>query len=163
MKYAGINFNDTSAAPGISLTFFTQGCPHHCPGCHNPQTWPFDGGEEFTPKVLDAIVKGICENGIHRKLCIMGGEPLCDENLFLTQMVISAVKEAHPDTIVYLWTGYIYEELSERLQYSKIKKILAQTDFLIDGPYIAEERDITLFMRGSRNQRIIELDKSEFF
>ena len=163
MKYAGINFNDTSAAPGISLTFYTQGCPHHCPECHNPQTWPFDGGEEFTSDVLQEIIDGVCANGIQRTLCIMGGEPLCDENLFLTQMVISAVKEAHPNTSVYLWTGYVYEDLFKRVQYKKIKTILSQVDVLIDGPYLREQRDLTLPMRGSRNQRIIELDKREFF
>ena len=162
MRYAGLNLNDMSAAPGVSLTFYTQGCPHRCPGCHNPETWDFDGGYEFTPEVMNQIIEGMCANGVQRKLCIMGGEPLCDENLFLTNLVISNVKEVYPDTPVYIWTGYNFNELPDRVKYPAIKRILAQTDVIIDGPYIEAERDITLRLRGSRNQNIIGLDKSNF-
>lgn len=162
MKYAGLDLNDMSAAPGVSLTFYTQGCPHRCPGCHNPETWDFNEGYEFTTEVMEQILEGLKANGIDRKLCIMGGEPLCDENLFLTNLIISTVKEKYPDTVIYLWTGYTYEELPSRIKYSMIKHILSQTDFLIDGPYIESERDITLSLRGSRNQNIIALDKSKF-
>jgi anaerobic ribonucleoside-triphosphate reductase activating protein len=59
MRYAGIIFNDIAAAPGVCLTFFTQGCSHHCPGCHNPETWDFDGGKEFTPDTLNDIIEGL--------------------------------------------------------------------------------------------------------
>ena len=76
MKYSDIIFNDTAAAPGLCVSFFSQGCPHHCPGCHNPETWDFNGGKEFTPQVLDDIITGLNKNGIHRAFCLMGGEPL---------------------------------------------------------------------------------------
>lgn len=88
MKYAGIIYNDFSAAPGVSLSFFTQGCPHHCKGCHNQETWDFNGGKEFTHEDLTSLIKGLTANGIKRTLCIMGGEPLCPENAFLTHLVI---------------------------------------------------------------------------
>ncbi len=160
MKYAGIIYNDTSAAPGICLSFFTQGCPHHCPGCHNPETWDFDGGIEFTNDTFKRVISGLTANGVHRDLCIMGGEPLCEENLFLTYLLISTVKKALPDTKVYIWTGYLYEQL-KKSQNPRMAQILDLTDVIIDGPYLQSERDITLPMRGSRNQRIIRLDKNE--
>lgn len=158
MKYSGIIFNDTAAAPGISLSVYLQGCPHRCPGCHNPETWDFFGGQEFTYEILQQIVDGINANGIQRTLSILGGEPLCVENQFLTNMIISEVKKKYPETKVYIWTGYTYEELLKDSTYL-LNKILAETDVLIDGPYIEAERDITLPLRGSRNQSIIDLSK----
>lgn len=160
MKYAGIIYNDTSAAPGICLSFFTQGCPHHCPGCHNPETWDFDGGIEFTNDTFKRVISGLTANGVHRDLCVMGGEPLCEDNLFLTYLLISTVKKALPDTKIYIWTGYLYEQLKTS-QNPRMAQILDLTDVIIDGPYLQSERDITLPMRGSRNQRIIRLDKNE--
>ena len=111
MKYAGIIYNDFSAAPGVSLSFFTQGCPHHCKGCHNQETWDFDGGKEFTYETLSSIIEGLRANRVKRTFCVMGGEPLCPENLFLTNLVITTVKKELPDTKIYLWTGYLYDDL----------------------------------------------------
>lgn len=88
----------------------------------------------------------------------MGGEPLCEENLFLTLLVLKEVKNALPETRVYLWTGYVYEDLIEKAN-PRVLDILDMVDVLVDGPYIDSERDITLNMRGSRNQRIIDLSK----
>lgn len=162
MKYAGINKNDFAAAPGVSVTFFTQGCPHRCKGCHNPETWDFDGGKDFTPQVLDEIVAALTANGINRSFCLMGGEPLCDENLELAALVLSYVREKVPGTKIYIWTGFIYENLLKK-QSPELQKILGMTDVLVDGPYIEELRDITLPLRGSSNQRIINLTNTEKF
>ena len=153
MRYAGIIKNDFSAAPGISVTFFTQGCPHRCEGCHNPETWDFEGGEEVTNDTILEIIEAITANGLHRNLCIMGGEPLCPENQFLTNLIINSVKEKLPDTKIYLWTGYYLEDLD--MSNNRIKSILEQVDCLIDGPYDKTKRDVSLFMRGSSNQRIL--------
>ena len=158
MKYAGLLKNDFTAAPGVCVTFYTQGCPHRCEGCQNPETWDFDGGKEVTPEVIQEVVKAINSNGLNRSLCIQGGEPLCEENQFLTLLLINTVLEKYPETKIYIWTGYIYENLIKHST-SHLKDILNKTYCLIDGPYIKEERDITLPMRGSRNQRIIYLDK----
>jgi anaerobic ribonucleoside-triphosphate reductase activating protein len=155
MRYSGIIYNDITAAPGLCVSFFTQGCPHHCHNCHNPQTWDFEGGKEFRPELLDEIVEALTANGIERSLCIMGGEPLCSENEFLTLLVIKTVKEKLPDTPIYIWTGYFYEELLKKGGH--MDQILEMADYLIDGPYIEDLRDITLEMRGSSNQRIIKL------
>ena len=160
MRYAGLIKNDTAAAPGICVTFFVQGCPLRCPGCHNPESWDFDGGKEFTPEVLDEIISGLTANNINRTLCIMGGEPLCSENLFLTTLMIKEVRQQKPNVKIYLWTGYTYEELlSKKTSNPKLEYVLDNIDCLIDGPFIQEEKDITLQMRGSRNQRIIYLTR----
>ena len=154
MRYSGIIYNDTAAAPGVCLTFFTQGCPHHCKGCHNPETWDYEGGQRFTNDVLEDIIRGLRANGVNRTLCIMGGEPLCDRNIFLTALLIQQVKAKYPNQKIYLWTGYTYEELVKRYD-NKTKYVLSNIDCLIDGPFIEELRDTTLQMRGSSNQRII--------
>lgn len=153
MRYAGIIKNDFSAAPGTSVTFFTQGCPHRCEGCHNPETWDFEGGEEVTHDTILEVIEAITANGLHRNLCIMGGEPLCPENQFLTNLIINSVKEKLPDTKIYLWTGYCLEDLD--MSNNRVKSILEQVDCIIDGPYDKTKRDVSLFMRGSSNQRIL--------
>jgi anaerobic ribonucleoside-triphosphate reductase activating protein len=88
----------------------------------------------------------------------MGGEPLCEENIFLTCLIIKEVKKYLPEVEIYLWTGYLYEDLL-KLTNPQISSILSEINYLIDGPYIDELRDITLEMRGSSNQRIIDLKK----
>ena len=154
MRYAGIIPNDLSAAPGVCVTFFTQGCPHHCPGCHNPETWDYEGGKEFEGNTIERIEQYLTANGIHRDLCIMGGEPLCPDNQFLTLLICNTIKDKLPDTKIYIWTGYTLEELNKDSN-TRISQKKKKTDAIIDGPYIAAERDITLPMRGSRNQRIL--------
>ena len=156
MRYAGIIKNDIAAGEAVNVTFFTQGCPFHCLGCHNPETWDYEGGKEFTNDTLKEILDSICANGVQRNLSIMGGEPLCPENLFLTLLVVSTVKDKFPDTKVYLWTGYTYEQLLARKEHH-LDLILEKVDVLIDGPFELDKRDITLTMRGSSNQRIINL------
>lgn len=160
MKYSGLILNDITAAPGLCVSFFAQGCPHRCPGCHNPETWSFTGGKEFTPETLNSIIAGLTAQNIQRNLCIMGGEPLCDENAFLTYLIIKEVKEKVPGAKIYIWSGYTYEELLQKT-HPQIHGILELADVLIDGPYIAAERDTTLEMRGSRNQRIIDLTEKK--
>ena len=108
--------------------------------------------------MLIEILEALDANGVKRNFCVLGGEPLCPENEFLTLLVIKSVKERSPDTKVYLWTGYYYEDLMKRGS-THIHQILDMTDVLIDGPYIESKRDITLQMRGSSNQSIIELSK----
>ena len=156
MRYAGIIKNDFSAAPGVCVSFFTQGCPHHCEGCHNPETWDPEGGYEFTGETLSSIIESLEANGVHRDLCIMGGEPLCPDNQFLTLMIVNEIKEKLPKTKIYLWTGYTLEELKRSSNIQRIKQILSKCEMIIDGRFIESERDITLYMRGSANQNIIK-------
>lgn len=156
MRYAGIIKNDIAAAPGVCLSFFTQGCPFHCKNCHNPETWDFDGGKEFTYETLQEIENGLFANGIPRTFCIMGGEPLCESNSFLVELIIKELKKKYPDLKIWIWTGYTFEQLLARKN-SRILDILSNITGIVDGPYIDELRDISLPMRGSSNQRIIDL------
>ena len=160
MRYAGLIKNDIAAAPGLCVTFFTQGCPHKCPGCHNPETWDFDGGLEFRPELIEEIAAALTANGIKRTFCIMGGEPLCPTNEFITYLLIMEVRKRVPDVSIYIWTGYTIEELLHRSD--KMTTILESIDCLIDGPYIEKLHDATLPMRGSSNQRIIDMKTFDF-
>ena len=155
MNYGSLRGTDIANGEGVRVTLFVSGCTHHCKNCFNPETWDFEGGKEFRPELLDEIIEALTANGIERSLCIMGGEPLCSENEFLTLLVIKTVKEKLPNTPIYIWTGYFYEELLKKGGH--MDQILEMADYLIDGPYIEDLRDITLEMRGSSNQRIIKL------
>lgn len=157
MKYAGIIKNDISAGQGVCVSVFVQGCARHCPGCHNQDTWDFNGGKEFTNEVLMEIIDAITANGIERNFCIMGGEPLCQENMFLTCLLVQTIRDKFPNIKIYVWTGDTYENLINNKRDGKLDIIFSKADYLIDGPYIQEERDITLPLRGSRNQRVIDL------
>ena len=169
MRYAGIIKNDVSAAPGVCVSFFTQGCPHRCPGCHNPETWDFNGGKKFTIETIEEVLKALVANGIKRRFCVMGGEPLCPENLSITSLIISEVKYRYPEIEIYLWTGYKLEEIKSFLRIHDIdeegkdmRNILNNLTCLIDGRYEEDKRDITLPLRGSSNQNIYYFDKEKF-
>lgn len=160
MRYAGIIENDVVNGEGVCLSVFTQGCPHRCKGCFNPETWDFNGGIEIKDidKFLQNIISKIKANEIKRNLSILGGEPLCEENRVFTAMLIFIIKLYFPDIKIFLWTGYTIEEL-KNMDNSLIDTILVSIDYLIDGPFIEEERDITLKWRGSKNQRILTKEK----
>ena len=156
-KIAGIYWDDTAAAPGISLSVYFSGCHFHCPGCHNPEAWDFNYGEEFTSDKLQEIISKLRKNNIERRISILGGEPLCDENLADVALLINSIKTIYPDTLIYVWTGYTYEELIKR-NIPLLWNILKQVNVLIDGRYEQDKRDITLPLRGSTNQRVIYLE-----
>jgi len=154
MNYAGLNTNDFANGKGVCVSLFVQGCPHHCPGCFNPETWNFEGGEELPSDIRGQIIKAISENGITRNFSILGGEPLCKENIEEIDNIITSVRTAYPHIKIFVWTGYVLEELKEKNN-EIINHILSQIDVLIDGPFIEAEQDITLELRGSKNQRIL--------
>ena len=152
MKYAGIIENDVVNGEGVCLSYWTQGCPHKCDGCHNPETWNFNGGKEDSKEnILNKILTLLNKNNIHRNLSILGGEPLCDENIDFTMEILKQVKQRYPNIKTFVWTGYTYEELCKL--YKDI--IFDNIDVLIDGKYDKNQRDITLKLRGSKNQRIL--------
>lgn len=159
MRYSSILTNDIVNGEGICVSFWCQGCPTRCPGCHNQDLWEFDGGQEFTNETLDTLIKAISANGVIRNFSILGGEPLCDQNLFLTTLLIQEIRKVYPDIKIYLWTGYEYEKLIARND-PHINYIFSNIDFLIDGPYIESKRDISLHLRGSDNQRIIDIKQA---
>ena len=153
-RYAGLIENDFANGTGTCVSFWTQGCPHRCPGCQNPETWNFNGGKEVPTDIRGQIIKAICANNITRNFSVLGGEPLCKENLEEVDKIITSVRTAFPQIKIFVWTGYLLEDLKKKHD-NKINHILSQIDVLIDGPYIDAERDITLELRGSKNQRIL--------
>lgn len=159
MRYAGIIYDDTAAAPGLCLSFYVQGCPIHCPGCHNPQTWDENGGYEFTMDTIDNILNGLRKNGIQRSLAILGGEPLAPNNIFLTALVIKTVKEQMPNINIWIWSGYDMEEIINKTHSnSHLQFILKNINTLITGPFIQAKRNIAIPYRGSTNQKIFCFD-----
>ena len=158
MKYCGLMENDFTDGEGVCVSLWTQGCPHHCPGCHNPETWDFNGGEEVPDDIRGKIVKAISANGITRNFSILGGEPLCEQNLDFVLNIITAVRTAYPNIQIYIWSGYTFKELIDK-EDERINEILQQANYLIDGRYDQSLRDTTLPLRGSSNQEIISLDE----
>lgn len=152
VRIAGINADDMTNGEGVCVSVFFQGCPHHCKGCHNPETWNFDGGEEIEYKELEEkILKAIGANGIQRNLSLSGGDPLYMPNLEYATRLAAAAKQKYPNIKIYCWTGFTLEQLL--LRYGE--SILENIDVLIDGPFVLEKRDITLKLRGSSNQRVL--------
>lgn len=155
IRYAGLDKNDILNGEGFCVSFWTQGCPHKCKGCHNPETWDFNGGLEIEyDNLIDTIIKSINANGITRNFSVLGGEPFCKENLELVNRIIKDVRKKYPKIKIYCWTGYTYEDL---IKDNEAKQILNQIDVLIDGLFILEQRDITLKLKGSLNQRVIDI------
>lgn len=157
MRYAAIKENDIANGPGVNVSFWVQGCKNHCKDCQNPETWSFTGGKEFTKDTLNNLFKALKANGINRNLSILGGEPLCPENIPITKYIVQQVKEKYPEIKIYLWSGYYYDELVKNKEIKE--EIFPYLDILVDGPYINSQRDIALKWRGSRNQNIIYLKK----
>ena len=157
---AGIYWDDTAAAPGISLSVYFSGCHFHCPGCHNPEAQDFNYGTEFGWETIQEVLQKIKKNGVMRTLCLLGGEPLTNENLTAVIALIGWCKQDYPDLKIYVWTGYTIEELEKRDD-ADVMAVLRNVDYLIDGRYEQDKRDITLPLRGSSNQRIINM--KEYF
>ena len=147
------NANDVVNGNGFSVSVFFKGCPHRCPGCFNAEIWGFVQ-DEITDEHVEIIYKALTANGIKRNLSLLGGEPLCEENLDKTLYLIEKIHKLDPTIKVICWTGYELEDLDRKNK--KIKRLFKNIDILIDGPYIEAERDISLKLRGSRNQKILK-------
>lgn len=155
MRFSKIKDNDIANGLGVTMSLWTQGCPHHCKGCFNGETWDFDAGEEFEDSDLEYILENINKNNVHRDLSILGGEPLCPKNVDGVIEVCKIFKEKFPEKKIYLWTGYVVEQFNE-----KQRNVLNYIDVLVDGPFVQAKRNLSLMMRGSSNQRVIDVKKS---
>jgi anaerobic ribonucleoside-triphosphate reductase activating protein len=158
-RYAGIIKNDVVNGNGMCVSFFVQGCPLHCPDCHNEEDWDFDGGLELPDNYLETISEALTANNIQRNFSLLGGEPLCEENLDLSLEILRYVRSKFKDIDICVWSGYQYESLIARND-KRISEIFEIANVLVDGPFQITCRNITLKMRGSENQRLIDLDKS---
>lgn len=132
--------------PGLRTSIYLAGCPHHCPGCHNPQSWNPEGGTVLT---VDAIVARVLESGFN--VTLSGGDPLMQ-----IEGVIELARRLRSEGLnVWCYTGYTIEQIRES---PRLLPILSAVDTIVDGPFIEELRDISLQFRGSSNQRIIHLN-----
>ena len=148
----GIAEDSIVDGPGIRPVFFAQGSPHHCKGCHNPESWPFEGGTTMDEETLVEIARS---NPLSRKVTFSGGEPLAQAEGFakLAELLRPYRFE------VASFTGYTFEYLMEHGTEAQ-KKMLSSIDVLIDGPFIMEEKSLELYFKGSRNQRVLDVKKS---
>ena len=151
VNLAGIQTDSIVDGPGIRTTFFCQGCPHHCEGCHNPETWPFDGGTPMETEAMVAIVTG---NPLCRGVTFSGGEPFAQAEGFLH--LAKALKEKGYEVASY--SGYTFEQLLRGTPAQR--QLLEKIDILIDGPFLQKEKSLELAFRGSTNQRILDVPKS---
>lgn len=138
---------------GFRFVIFTQGCPHHCEGCHNPQTHPFEGGSEADTAELYAR---ILQNPLLKGVTFSGGEPFC-QPAPLAELAGWLHHNTKLDVAVY--TGYTFEQLLTSAD-PAVRALLEQTDVLIDGPFVLSQRDLTLLFRGSANQRLLDCQQS---
>lgn len=153
MRYANLITNDFINGEGICVSLWVQGCSHHCLGCHNQEQWDFDKGYYKDNDILIQEIKSaIIANNIQRNFSILGGEPLHPKNIEDTCYILKKIKELFPSIKIYVWTGYTLEQLKNMYSSDFLKNI----DILIDGPFIISKRDITLKLRGSTNQRILQ-------
>ena len=148
---SGIQGDSIVDGPGIRTTFFCQGCPHHCEGCHNPETWPFAGG---TPMDTEAMVSIVESNPLCKGVTFSGGEPFAQAEGYLE--LAKALKEKGYEIASY--SGYTFEQLLSGT--AAQKALLEHIDVLIDGPYIQAQRSLETPFRGSTNQRVLDVSKS---
>ena len=136
--------------PGIRMAVFVQGCPHRCPGCHNPQTHDFGGGHLVS---VSSVFEQYKENPLLRGITFTGGEPFCQAEALVA--LGRLVRQSGGTVITY--TGYLYEDLLEMAKdHPEIGDLISISDWLIDGPYVESLRSLELDFRGSSNQRIIK-------
>lgn len=150
INLSGFSNSSIVDGPGVRFTVYTQGCSHHCKGCHNPETWS-DKPNKITD--IDTLIEKIENESLSKKVTISGGDPLYQiESSF---ELCQKLKELGYE--IWLYTGYTLDEIENN---PKLKCILDVIDTLVDGKFIEEKKDFNLKFRGSSNQNIIDLKKS---
>lgn len=149
IRYNKIRKMDIANGPGVRVAIFLQGCTFKCPECFNPETHDFAGGQEFTAETLDKLLQ-LCGAGHIKGLSILGGEPLHPKNIAGTTAIAKAFKEKYPDKSLWVWTGFLYENIQER-------EVFNYVDVLVDGLFDKKLANPMLQYRGSSNQRIIDI------
>lgn len=177
MRYAQIDKCECCNGLGIGVSLFTAGCPYHCAGCQNMSTWATNGGQEYTKETQEKVLDLLKPDWVSR-LSILGGEPLLPQNMRQIADLLDAARAAKPDIKIWLWTGTTFEDLQELWledspqdeeldslgwtseNLDDLYEILGNLDYLVDGRFIKEKRDITLAWRGSSNQRVLDMRAS---
>ena len=152
MYYGKLESCSISSGPGCRVTLFVSGCENFCKNCHNPETWCFTYGEEFTEETLVVLLK-LAEPSYISGLSLMGGDPAHPKNWPTIKDLVKKFKSKYPDKTVWLWTGYLWEDVAEDLLCSGV-------DVVVDGRFVEELKDLRLKYRGSSNQRVIDIKAS---
>lgn len=152
MRYSKIRKMDIADGPGVRVSVFLQGCTFHCKECFNPETWDFKGGKEFTDEVIEEILD-LCDKEYIVGLSILGGEPMHPKNIEGTINLARKFKERFPNKTIWSWTGFLMENIVN-------KEIFNYLDVLVDGQFQIELKDPRLKWCGSRNQRVIDVQKT---
>lgn len=150
MNYLGIDTASMSDGKGVRVVLWVAGCPHHCKGCHNPESWDETNGQEFTNGTLATLIEALNKPYI-QGLTFSGGDPLAPCNRDKVKEIAREVKTRLPDKDIWLYTGYYFKEV-------KNLPVMDYIDYVVDGPFEIERRDITLPFRGSPNQNIIKVN-----
>ncbi len=153
LRLSGIVGESIVDGPGIRMTVFTQGCPHHCPGCHNPQTHDFEGGYWET---VEAVAQRYEGNPLLRGVTLSGGEPFCQAK----PLVELCRKVREKGGNIWAYSGYTFEQLTGENAPENARGLLELCDVLVDGPFVLAQRDLNLYFRGSANQRLIDVPAS---
>lgn len=152
IRIAGTVNDSIVDGPGLRFTVFTQGCPHGCPGCHNPETHDPTGGRE---EDTEALIEKMGKNPLLSGLTLSGGDPMLQP-----EACLELAKAAHQKGLnVWLYSGYTWEELTEENDPARMA-LLGETDVMVDGRFMLEQRSLELDYRGSRNQRLIDVPAS---
>lgn len=159
MNYHNITHEDMLNGDGMRVVLWVAGCEHHCPECQNPETWCKDGGIPFDDSALNELITEL-EKDYISGITFSGGDPLAPFNESEVSNICYYVKHLALGKTIWVYTGYTYEELLERKSVFT-NDILAKADILVDGEYKKDLRNVNLKWRGSSNQRVIDLRKTE--
>lgn len=158
MNYSAIKYCDIANGIGVRTVLFVSGCRNHCKDCFQPQTWAFDYGEPFTKAVEDEIIASL-EPDYIKGLTLLGGDPFEPENQEALLPFMRRVKGECPAKDVWAYTGYVLDRdlVPGGTCYTKdTAELLSTIDILVDGPFVVEQKDITLKFKGSKNQRVVD-------
>ncbi len=160
MNYAAIKRRDIANGPGVRVSLFVSGCTHHCKGCFNQEAQDFCYGKPFTSEVEDALLEELAPYYVSG-LTLLGGEPFEPANQRALLPFLKRVRKRFPEKNIWAFSGYVYD--TELLKESRGRcevtdEMLSLIDVLVDGPFVEEQKDITLLFRGSANQRLIDLN-----
>ena len=176
IHYASIRNLDISNGEGVGVALFVQGCHFHCYNCFNTETWDFNGGKEWTPEVEDKLIE-LANRPYIKRLSILGGEPLADENLDGVLHLVNRFRLLFPNKSIWIYTGYTLDEIFKNdlsipafymFDYTgnnfsnneKRKRIISQCNVIVDGRYIDSQRNPSKKFAGSDNQRVIDIKQS---
>lgn len=152
----GINFESIVDGDGVRVVIFFSGCNHNCKGCHNPESHDFTAGKPFGAELQKQIAEYIKETPFVSGVTLSGGDPMYSASSIIP--FLKALKQLSPASTVWVYSGFTYEEI---ISDPSMRELLTLCDVLVDGPFILDQRDVTLSYRGSRNQRIIDVEKTQ--